>query len=50
MKHKKLQGTARIVLLGAATVFLCAMSILFLTPIVLTLTNSFMSQTEIASN
>ena len=50
MKHKKLQGTARIILLGAATVFLCAMSILFLTPIVLTLTNSFMSQTEIASN
>ena len=50
MIHKKLQGTARSVLLGAATVFLCAMSILFLTPIVLTLTNSFMSQTEIASN
>lgn len=50
MMQKKLQGTARIVLLGAATVFLCAMSILFLTPIVLTLTNSFMSQTEIASN
>ena len=50
MKLKKIHGTARYVLLGIATVFLCAMSVLFIAPIVLTITNSFMSQSEIASN
>ena len=50
MKLKKIHGTARYVLLGIATVFLCAMSVLFIAPIVLSITNSFMSQSEIASN
>ena len=50
MKMKKIHGLARTALLGIATVFLGAMSVLFITPIVLTITNSFMSQSEIASN
>ena len=38
------------VLTAFATLFLCAMSLLFVMPIVLTITNSFMSASEIASN
>ena len=45
--RKKIFGTARIVL---ATAVAAAFAFLFLMPIVLTITNSFMSASEIASN
>jgi len=45
--HKKLKERIRIVLL---TVIACFFAILFLFPTVLTITNSFMTETEIAAN
>ncbi|MBR1862293.1 MAG: hypothetical protein IJ796_10640, partial [Lachnospiraceae bacterium] len=46
-KRKKI---IRAVLMGVATVLTAAISLLFLMPIILTITNSFMSPTEFAAN
>ena len=47
MKKKKIFNGAKIAL---ATMVAAAFAFLFLTPIVLTITNSFMSASEISSN
>lgn len=49
-RRKRFHGIGRRVLLGLATLFLAAVAVVFVTPIVLTITNSFMSGSEIASN
>ena len=48
--RKKLQGAGRTAVTAVATVFLLTVSLVFITPIVLTLTNSFMAGSEIAAN
>ena len=49
-KAKKRAKRARIVRLSVAFLIAAIFAVLFLTPIVLTITNSFMSETEINAN
>lgn len=49
-RRKKADRAGRAAITAAATLFLCAICLVFVMPIVLTVTNSFMSSSEIASN
>ena len=47
---RKLSGVGRFAVISVSTLFLLGISLLFIMPIVLTLTNSFMAQSEIAAS
>ena len=49
-RRKKWNGVSHAALTAAAVLFLMAVAIVFVLPIVLTMTNSFMAQSEIAAN
>ena len=49
-RRRKLSGVGRFAVTSVSTVFLLGVSLLFIMPIVLTLTNSFMAQSEIAAS
>ena len=49
-RMKRLSGAGRLTAAAAATIFLCGVCLVFVMPIVLTFTNSFMAQSEIAAN
>jgi len=49
-RRRKLSGAGRFAVTSVSTIFLLGVSLLFIMPIVLTLTNSFMAQSEIAAS
>ena len=49
-RRRKFSGVGRFAVTSVSTVFLLGVSLLFIMPIVLTLTNSFMAQSEIAAS
>ncbi len=49
-RKKKIRNTRQMVRLSFATLFAACFAVLFLMPIVLTITNSFMSASEISAN
>ena len=49
-RRKKTAAAARLMSVSAAVLFLLAVAVLFIMPIVLTLSNSFMTESEIAAN
>ena len=49
-RRKKTAAAARLMSASAAVLFLLAVAVLFIMPIVLTLSNSFMTESEIAAN
>ena len=48
--RKKAASAAHLLSISAAVLFLFAVALLFIMPIVLTLSNSFMTESEIAAN